>query len=110
MALAARMIVGASGALVALMASGGLASAVPDVNAIVNSTCTYPQVMGALNAQDPAAANAFQANAFATAWLRQLIAAGPEARRQMIQQAEASPLAAQYSGLITQVTYTCNNF
>jgi hemophore-related protein len=110
MPLAARMIVGATGALAALMAGGAVASAQPDVNAIVNSTCTYPQVIAAMNAQDPQAAAAVQGNAFASGWLHQLIASGPAGRRQMVQQAQASPLAAQYSALITQVTYTCSNF
>ena len=51
MPLTTRSIVGAGGLLLSLIAGGGIASAAPDVSALSNSTCTYPQVMAALNAQ-----------------------------------------------------------
>jgi hemophore-related protein len=110
MSLTTRMIVGASGALVALMASGAVASAQPDPTAIVNSTCTYPQVIAALTALDPAAAAQLQANPIGVGYLHQLIAAGPQQRRQMINQAYNTPGAAQYADLVVNVANTCNNY
>jgi hemophore-related protein len=94
----------------ALSAGGGIASARPDVEAIVNSTCTYPQVMAALNVQSPDAANKITSNPMANGWLQSLIAAPPEQRRTMLQQAQGVPEVQQNAGLINQVTNTCNNY
>jgi hemophore-related protein len=105
-----RVILGTGGLLLSLIAGGGIASAAPDVNAIVNSTCNYGQVMAALNAQSPDAANQLSANPLATAWLQQLIAAPPDQRRTMIQQAQGLPQVQQYSPLISQVASTCKNY
>jgi hemophore-related protein len=105
-----KLAVGLGGVAVALAAGSGIASASPDVNAIVNSTCTYPQVIAALNAQSPDAANKIETNPLATAWLQQLVAAPPEQRRTMIAQYQNVPAVQEYSGVISGVTNTCNNF
>ena len=83
-----RLIVGCSGLMLALIASSGIASAQPDVTAIANSTCTYPQVMAAINAQNAAAANQLSTSPFVTSWLQRLIASPPDGRRAMIAQAQ----------------------
>jgi hemophore-related protein len=98
------------GAASALIVGSGVASAGPDVNAIVNSTCSYPQVMAALNAQSPAAARQISSNPMANAWLQQLVASPPDQRRAMIAQYQNVPAVQQYSGVISGVTATCNNF
>src|SRR5581483_11825013 len=79
-----------------LTAGAGLASAQPD-DPVVNTTCTYPQVVSALNAQDPAAAAQFNASP-------------PAQRQQMIQQLQASPGGQQYLGTIEQIAQICNNY
>jgi hemophore-related protein len=104
------MVVGMFGAASALIVGSGVASAAPDVNAIVNSTCSYPQVMAALNAQDPGVARQISSNPMATAWLQQLVAAGPEQRRTMIAQYQNVPAVQQYSSVISGVANSCNNF
>jgi hemophore-related protein len=105
-----RLAAGCCGLALSLIAGGGIASAVPDVTPIINSTCTYPQVMAALNAESPDAANQVSSNPIANAWLQQLIASPPEGRRQMVQQAQGVPALQQYTGLIFQVAGTCNNY
>ena len=50
-----KLAVAAGGAVIALTAAGGVASA-DDWSPAVNTTCNYGQVMAALNASDPAAA------------------------------------------------------
>jgi hemophore-related protein len=110
MSFKTRMVVGMFGAASALIVGSGVASAAPDINAIVNSTCSYPQVMAALNAQDPGAAKKISSNPMANAWLQQLVASGPEQRRTMIAQYQNVPAVQQYSGVISGVTATCNNF
>jgi hemophore-related protein len=88
----------------------GVASAQPNTDAIVNSTCTYPQVIAALRAQDPQMAKQVEANPAMVGGLKQLVAAGPEGRRQMVNQWANVPAVQPYVGLITSVANTCNNF
>jgi hemophore-related protein len=110
MRFTARLSLVSGGLLLSLITGGGIASAAPDVNAIVNSTCTYPQVMAALNAQNPDVANQVSSNPMATTWLQQLIASPPDGRRQMIAQAQGVPAVQQYAGLISQIANTCKNY
>ena len=110
MRLMTKLVAGSCGLAFALTTGAGIASAQPDVSPIINSTCTYPQVMAALNAENPDAANQVTSNPVANAWLQQLVASPPAGRRQMVQQAQGVPAVQQYSGLIFQVAGTCNNF
>jgi hemophore-related protein len=110
MTLTKKMAVGLGGVALALVAGSGIASAAPGDAAIVNSTCTYPQVMAALNAEDPVAAGQLQSSPVATAFLQDLINTPPSGRQAKINQVRAYPQAAQYSGLISQVANTCNNY
>jgi hemophore-related protein len=106
--LGAGAVVG--GLAVSLALGSGLASADPDLGPIVNTTCTYPQIMAALNAQNPAAAAQFNSSPFAQSALRSFLASPPDKRMQMAQQAESTRGASQYFGLVQQVIATCNNF
>jgi len=106
----AKLAVAVAGVALASTIGAGIASADPDLGPIVNTTCSYPQVMAALNAQDPAAAAQFNASPFAQSALRQFLAAPPSQRMSMAQQAQSSPRAQQYFGLVQQVAATCNNF
>lgn len=110
MQLKAKVLVASSGLLLSLAAASGIASAQPNLDIIINSTCTYPQVMAALNASDPAVAQEFSASPTATGWLQALVNAGPAERTKMVQQAQRIPALRQYEGLIMQVANTCNNF
>src|ERR1700691_3928308 len=51
-----RLAVAAGGLALSLTAGAGVASAAPDLGPAINTTCSYSQVVSALNAQDPAAA------------------------------------------------------
>ena len=93
-----------------LTAGAGIASADPDLGPIVNTTCTYPQAVAALNAQNPEAAAQFNASPATQSVLRQFLASPPSRRLQMAQQLESSPGAAQYIGVIQQIAATCNNY
>jgi hemophore-related protein len=102
--------VAVAGLVLSLSIGAGVAFADPDLGPIVNTTCSYPQVMAALNAQDPAAAAQFNASPVAQSALRQFLASPPSRRMSMAQQAEGSPGAQQYFGLVQQVIATCNNY
>jgi hemophore-related protein len=105
-----KLVVAFAGLAFALSTGAGIASATPDVNAIVNSTCTYPQVMAALNDQSPETASELNANPLAVGWLQGLVAAPPDQRSQMIQQVQGVPALQPYMPVITQVAKSCNNY
>jgi hemophore-related protein len=106
----AKPVIVAAAAAMALCASGAVASAAPDVEAIVNTPCNYGQVQRALNAQDPAVAGQLASSPFASGWLQNLLASGPDGRRTMLAQVQGIDEVQQYSGVINQVVYTCQNF
>jgi hemophore-related protein len=105
-----RLAAAVSGLGLSLLAGAGIASADPALDSAVNTTCSYPQVVAALNAQSPAAAARFNQSAMAQGWLRSFLASPPPQRAQMAQEAAGMPGAAQYIGLIGQIAGTCNNF
>ncbi|NGX07907.1 hemophore-related protein [Mycobacteroides franklinii] len=110
MALTAKLIVGSGALAMSLVAGGGIASADPDVTAIVNTTCTYPQIMAALNEQSPAAAQQVNANPIAGAWLQQFVASPRPKRQQMVNEVRGMPAVQEYTVLINQVAGSCNNY
>jgi hemophore-related protein len=105
-----KLVVAFAGLALSLSAGAGIASASPDASAIVNSTCTYPQVMAALNDQSPETANELNANPLAVGWLQGLVAAPPDQRAQMVQQVQSNPALQPYMPVIYQVANTCNNY
>lgn len=106
----AKIALAVGGLALSLTAGTGVASADPDLGPIVNTTCSYPQVMAALNAQDPAAAGQFNSSPMAQAALRRFLAASPSDRMAMAEQMQGSPRAQQYFGLIQGIAATCNNY
>jgi len=106
-----RLAVAVGGLALSLTAGAGVASADPDLGSIVSTTCSYPQVVSALNAQDPAAAAAFNASPGDQSFLRQFLASPPNRRLQMaLLQIKSTPGAEQNFGLIQQGFNTCNNY
>ncbi len=105
-----RLAVAVGGLALSLAAGAGVASADPDLGPIVNTTCSYPQVMSALNAQDPAMAAQFSAFPQNASGLQQFLAASPDKRLRMAQMMQSQPGAQQYFGVIQQVFNSCSNF
>ena len=105
-----KMVMAVGGLSLALTTGAGIASAEPDVSPIINSTCNYSQVMAALNAEDPNMAGQVSANPALVAGLQNLIASGPEGRRQTVAQWQNVPAIQPYIPLIAQVANTCNNY
>ncbi len=101
--------VGGVGVALALTAGAGIASADP-LDAIINTTCNYGQVMAALNATDPGTAAQFNQSPVAQSYLRNFLAAPPPRRAQMAQQIQGMPSAARYFDTIQQVAVVCNNY
>jgi hemophore-related protein len=109
MTFSKKLAVGMGALALSLTAGAGVAFADP-LDPIVNSTCTYPQVVSSLNAENPDAAAQFNSSPAAQAYLSQFIAAPPPQRRHMAQQVQGIPQVSQYFGLIAQVAGTCNNY
>lgn len=105
-----KAVAAAAGLALSLSTGAGIASAQPDVSAVVNTTCSYPQVIAALNAQSPADGAQFTSNPIAVNWLQQFLASPTDQRQQMIQQVQGVPGAQAYTGLVVQVANTCKNF
>ena len=107
-----KLAIAAGGAALSVTGWAGVASADPnfDDDSIVNTTCSYPQVVAALNAEDPGAAQQLAATPAAQSWLGTYLASPPSQRRQMLDQARSLPQAQQYSGTVLRVAGTCNNY
>jgi hemophore-related protein len=105
-----RLAVAVGGLALSLTAGAGVASADPDLGPIVNTTCTYPQVMSALNAQNQTAAQYINSSPENQSGLRQFLASPHDQRLQMAQQMESAPGTPQYFGIIQQVFNACNNY
>lgn len=98
------------GLALSLAAGSGVASAAPDLGPAVNTTCSYPQLVSALNAQGPEAGAQFNKSPMLQAGLRQFLASDPAKRQQMAQNVLAAPAFAPFMGPIEQAFLTCNNF
>ncbi|MCW2624149.1 hemophore-related protein [Mycobacterium sp.] len=105
-----KLVVTSACLALSLSTGAGIASAQPDASAIINSTCTYPQVIAALNDQSPATANQLNANPLAVAWLQGLVAAPPDQRARMVHQVQGIPALQPYIGVIYNVANSCNGY
>ncbi|NKZ11514.1 hemophore-related protein [Mycolicibacterium septicum DSM 44393] len=101
-----KLAVTVGGLAVLLTAGAGVASADPRLDSAVNTTCSYPQVMGALNAQSPMAG----ASPAVQDVLRQFLGSGRDQRQRMAEGIAAQPANQPYLGLLQTVFDTCNNF
>jgi hemophore-related protein len=101
-----RLVAAVGGLTLSLTAGAGVASADPDLGSAVNTTCTYDQVLAALNAQDPILASDPEMQA----GLQQFVAGSPSQRRQIAQGIVSNPDTQPYVGTLLQTFATCNNF
>ncbi|CRZ19013.1 hemophore-related protein [Mycolicibacterium neworleansense] len=107
MKLSSATVAIAAGALtMSLSVGAGIASADPRLESAVNTTCSYSQVMGALNAQSPMAG----ASPAVQSVLQQFLDAPRDQRQRMAEGIAAQPANQPYLGLLQTVFDTCNNF
>ncbi len=105
-----RLAAAVCGSALSLTTGVGVASAEPDITPAVNSTCTYQQVVAALNAQFPDAAGQFNASPEAQAWLHDLVDASRPQRRQMLLDMANRPEAEPFHGIVVPLANTCHNY
>ncbi len=95
--------------MLSLTVGAGMASA-QDLSPLLNTTCSYPQVLGALTAQNPAAASQLTASPANAGIVQQFLVSDTAGRQQMISRLQTIPGADQYIGVLLSVAATCNNF
>ncbi len=90
----------------ALTAGAGVANADP----IIDTTCSYGQVIAALNSENPALAKKFSANPIAGAMLSNFLSSPPEERVQLAQQFQGTAWGQKYFGAMASIANSCNNY
>lgn len=76
----------------------------------VSTTCSYAQVVAAMNAQSPQTAAEFNATPAAQSFLQNFLASPPPQRVQMLEQAQGVPEAAHFVNLVGPIASTCDNY
>ncbi|MGE2721085.1 hemophore-related protein [Mycolicibacterium celeriflavum] len=104
--------IGLGGLAMSISAGTGIAIAAPDLGPAVNSTCTYPQFVAALNTENPEAAAGFNASPPDQSAIQRFLAAPPGSgdRLAMAQMVANNPGAAQAIPVLQQVFSVCNNY
>jgi hemophore-related protein len=110
-----RLAAAVAGLALSLTAGVIVASADPDLDPVINTTCSYSQVVSALNAQTPAAATQLNGSPSAQAALRGFLDSSPDQRQQIVQELrgrfpESQQYIPLYAGFAAQVANTCNNY
>lgn len=95
-------------AMLAGLGGAGVASAQPDLGPLVNTTCTYSQVISALNAEAPDLGKELSSFPAAQARLQSFLSAPVDQRQQMAQSGIAG--GQQYQGVILQVANSCSQY
>lgn len=105
-----RLTVTVGGLALSLTAGVGTAAADPDLSPAVTTTCNYSQVVAAMNAQSPAAAEQFNQTPMAQSFLQNFLASPPPQRQEMLQQVQGIPEAASFVSMVQPLANTCKNY
>lgn len=97
-------------AVSALTLSAGVASAQQDLSPLVNTTCTYDQVVAALNDHEPVLAGQLAAQPSSQAILRNFLASPPAQRQATATQLASYPGAQSVIGPLLGIAGSCNNY
>lgn len=110
--IATRLAVALAGGSMALSVAGGVAWAdEPTLDAAVNTTCTYPQVLGAINAESPEVSAKFNGSPVAQGWLQKFLDAPRSKRQKMLTKAEKRTEATPGSmAILARILSTCTNY
>jgi hemophore-related protein len=98
------------GLALSLAAGAGVASAQPDFEPMINTTCTYDQAMAAVHAENPMAAQYLDSSPPNLEFLRVFISSSPDQRRNLISQVRNNPGAAEAFPVIQQMFASCQNY
>ena len=76
-----RLTAAAGGLALSLAAAAGVASAQPEFEPMINTTCTYDQAMAAVHAENPMAAQYLDSSPPNLEFLRVFVGSSPDQRR-----------------------------
>jgi hemophore-related protein len=108
--LSMKLLVVFGGLALSLTTGVGVAFADPDTSSLANTTCSYSQVVAALNVQSPDLANQLNASPMAQSALQRFLTSPPDVRQQTVQQMQNTRWGRQYTGALLQIANTCNNY
>jgi hemophore-related protein len=100
------LIAAVSGAALSFVIGTAVASADP----LIDTTCTYPQVVAALNSENPVLAEKLNGNPLAAAMVGNFLSAPPSERAQLVQEYQATSWGQKYFGQMAAIANTCNNY
>lgn len=103
-----RLAIGAGVLGLSLTAGAGVASADPFLDPIVNTTCSYPQVVNAMNQENPGAATGFNSSPAVQSYLRKFLASPPNQRMVMAHQVQG--MQGVDMGALQHIFVVCNNY
>jgi hemophore-related protein len=101
---------------VVLSPAMGIASAAPDIQPVIQTTCSYDQIVAALRVVNPPAAGLLDQYPEAQGYLRDFVGLPVDQREQRLnaypqwQQRINSPSGQQTLQTLTQVADTCHNY
>lgn len=93
-----------------LSAGAGIAAAAPDTSVLVNTTCSYDQVVAAINSEVPGEASGFNSSPQLQGLLRDYLSAPKPDRESMVQQGLSHPFLADDIGAMLTVANSCNKY
>jgi hemophore-related protein len=106
----AGLAVGVGCLALSLSAGAGVASAVPDIGPMVNTTCTYDQAMRAVHAENPMAARYLDQSPPNLQFLQTFMASSPDQRVNLLKQIQNNPGADQAFPIFKQMMTDCKNY
>ena len=98
--------VAAGAAALSLTVGSGIANADP----IIDTTCSYPQVIAALNTENPTLAGKFSSNPVAGAMLSNFLSSPPAKRQQLAADFQKTAWGQKYFGAMASIAGSCNNY
>jgi hemophore-related protein len=104
-----KLAIGVGGLSLMLTVGAGIASAQPNLDSAVNTTCGFGQLQAAANAANPSLAARLNEPMMQAA-VQQFLAAPQDRRQRMAQQIASMPANQPYLGFYQQVFDTCQNF
>lgn len=87
-----------------------IGSGVANADPIIDTTCSYPQVIAALNTENPTLAGKFASNPVAAGMLNNFLAAPPAERQRLAANFQQTSWGQKYFGAMSSIAGVCNNY
>jgi len=97
-------------ALCALALSLAAGTGVAYADPVIDTTCSYPQVLAALKAENPDLGTKVSTNPLAGAMLSNFLASDPGKRQRIVQEFQGTEWGHEYFGAMASIANSCNNY